>query len=193
MTTERWRVFIGVLLPDETRAMLVTVQQQLHPFNLAVRWTRAENLHITLHFLGDIAPTAVATLQARLDDELRACIAPIVLCDTLGAFPNKRRPRVLWAGTATPVPALLRLNQAAVAAGLAIGVPAERRPYHPHVTLGYVREQATPAERATCGSSLQAVQQPQDGPRPYPVVALIRSVLGRDGATYTPLATWTLP
>lgn len=191
--SERWRLFIGLLLPAETRAALVAVQTALRSQPLAVRWTRPENLHITLHFLGDINSDYVTALQSSLDSGLQGHSAPLIACTTLGAFPNERRPRVLWAGPTRVPPELLHLNEVAVAAGGTVGVAPEERAYHPHMTLGYVHERATAAERTACGRAIQTADTPQDAGRPYPTVALIRSVLGRDGATYTPLVTWTLP
>jgi RNA 2',3'-cyclic 3'-phosphodiesterase len=184
---EHWRVFIGVLLPEETRAAIGPAQQALREQKLAVRWVRPENWHITLHFLGDIDSAAVPGLSARLAAELAGLAAPELRCQALGAFPNQRRPRVLWAGIAGDVDRLVRIQAAAVAAGETVGVGAEKRPYHPHVTLGYVRDQASPAERTECGAALDRVTWPGDSPRSYPAVALIRSVLSRDGAVYTPL------
>jgi 2'-5' RNA ligase len=190
---ERWRLFIGLLLPAETQAALVATQAALRSQALAVRWTRPENLHITLHFLGDIAASQVALLQSSLAAGLHGCGAPLIDCTTLGAFPDPRRPRVLWAGPGSVAPSLRHLNGVAVAAGSTVGVAPEQRAYHPHVTLGYVHERATPAEREDCGKALQAAAAPHDPARPYPAVALMRSLLGRDGPTYAPLATWTLP
>jgi 2'-5' RNA ligase len=184
---EHWRLFIGVLLPEETRTAIGPAQQALRDQKLAVRWVRPENWHITLHFLGEIDSAAVPGLSARLAAELAGLAAPDLRCQGLGAFPNLRRPRVLWAGIAGDVDRLARIQAAAVAAGETVGVGAEKRPYHPHVTLGYVRDQASPAERAECGAALGRVAWAGDGERPYPAVALIRSVLGRDGAIYTPL------
>jgi RNA 2',3'-cyclic 3'-phosphodiesterase len=184
---EHWRIFIGVLLPEATRSAIGPAQQALREQKLAVRWVRPENWHITLHFLGDIDSAAVPGLSVRLAAELAGLAAPALRCQSLGAFPNQRRPRVLWAGIAGDVDRLGRIQAAAVAAGETVGVGAEKRPYHPHVTLGYVRDQASPAERAECGAALDRVAWAGDAERPYPAVALIRSILSREGAIYTPL------
>ena len=190
--TEHWRLFIGVTLPEPTRMALVAVQHELRSRNLAVRWVKAENLHITLHFLGDVALDAVPTLHEYLKAHLLKHYAPTVTCNTLGAFPNLRQPRVLWAGTMGDDGTLQRLNTVAVAAGQTVAVPAEKRPYHPHITLGYVRDYATPAQRAACGTALQTTAWNGDSAQPYPTVALIRSILGRDGATYAVLSRYEL-
>ena len=188
---DHWRVFIGVLLPHPTRTALVAVQHELRGHDLAVRWTKAENLHITLHFLGDVALDAVTVLHEYLAAHLPKHYAPTLTCNTLGAFPNQRQPRVLWAGTGVDG-TLQRLHTVAVAAGQIVGVPTEKRPYHPHITLGYVRDYATPPQRAACGAALQNTIWNGDIARPYPTIALIRSILGRDGATYAVLSCYEL-
>lgn len=190
---DKWRLFIGILLPEETRAATEPAQRALRDQKLAVRWVRPENWHITLHFLGDVDAAAAPALGERLAAELAGLAAPTLRCHSLGAFPNQRKPRVLWAGVAGDEDRLHAIHAAAGAAGRTVGVEPEKRPYHPHVTLGYVRDQASPAERAECGAALGRVSWAGDSPRPYPSVALIRSVLSREGAIYTPLRQIELP
>jgi 2''-5'' RNA ligase len=55
-------------------------------------------MHLTLKFLGDIARNQVEPILAALQETLRAQPPLRVLAQGLGAFPNLRRPRVLWIG-----------------------------------------------------------------------------------------------
>lgn len=190
---DHWRLFIGILLPEATRAAIEPAQRALRAQQLPVRWVRPENWHITLHFLGNVDPAAFPALDVRLAEELAGLSAPTLRCQSLGAFPNQGRPRVLWAGIAGDEQRLGLIHAAAVAAGRSVGVEPEKRPYHPHVTLGYVRDQAGPAERAECGAALGRVSWAADSARPYPAVALIRSILTSAGAIYTPLRQIELP
>ncbi|HYF62752.1 MAG TPA: RNA 2',3'-cyclic phosphodiesterase [Herpetosiphonaceae bacterium] len=184
---DHWRLFIGMLLPEATRAAIEPAAQALRSQGLAVRWVRPENWHITLHFLGNVDPAAFPALDACFAEEVAGLTAPTLRCHALGAFPNERKPRVLWAGVSGDKERLGLIHAAAVAAGRVVGVEPERRPYTPHVTLGYVRDQAGPAERAAGGAALGRVGWTGDSPRPYPSVALIRSTLTKAGSAYTPL------
>jgi 2'-5' RNA ligase len=105
-----------------------------------IRWVVPENVHLTLQFLGAVPEERVRDVEAAL----RAAAAegrPLALqIQGAGGFPNARRPRVLWAGLAGDVPALVALA-AEVGRRLApLGFPPEERPFSPHLTLGRARE-----------------------------------------------------
>src|SRR5690349_7690787 len=95
---EYWRLFIGILLPEAARSAIEPAAQALRSQGLAVRWVRPENWHITLHFLGNVEAAAFPTLDARFIEAMAGLSAPTLRCHALGAFPNERKPRVLWAG-----------------------------------------------------------------------------------------------
>ncbi len=191
MSDEPWRIFIGLLLHQRTRSALTSAQRQLQAQPLAVRWVRPKNLHITLHFLGDVNPSAVPQIEQTLDAELRGLSAPTFAFDMLGAFPKVKTPVIVWAGMTQEQPALQQLHRAAELAGLAVGVQPEQRPYTPHATLGYVKRDATSQQRQQIAT---AIQQPWAGAaqRTEHAVAIIHSQLTRQGPIYTPLHTWQL-
>lgn len=186
------RLFIGILLPEPTRTLLLKTQRALQAQPLAVRWIKPKNWHITLHFLGDMRLEDVPILEKELDKRLIDCHAPRITMGELGAFPNLSRPNVVWAGIKEGVEPLRTLYDHAVEAGKLVGVKPEQRPYHPHITLGYVRKDATPVQRSAIGKVMRSVAVPHDQTRTYSQVALIQSVLTPAGSNYTPLATWKL-
>lgn len=98
---------------------------------------RPPQMHLTLHFLGDM-PLSEAEDGARtvLHDALaRVRHEPFTIAlRGTGVFPPRGRPTVLWAGVAETAP-LITLHAALGAALQACGLPVERRPYLPHVTL----------------------------------------------------------
>lgn len=85
-------------------------------------------MHLTLAFLGEVAPERVAVAR-----QVGVAGVPVELAlDRLGAF---RGAKVAWAGPAQPAPALLEL-QARLASELRRrGFALESRPFHAHVTL----------------------------------------------------------
>lgn len=137
MNTER--LFLALTLPESVRGVLAAQAQALP----GVHWTRPEQLHVTLRFLGDVAGNQVESIVARLAG---VRVAPFVLpLEGTGAFPPNRPPRVLWIGVGTGHPRLFQLRQRMDDALLAGGLQLDVRTFHPHVTLARCTEDAAPA------------------------------------------------
>lgn len=133
------RTFIGIHLPDEwTRALSLACSVFADGGGewARGRWVPAENLHITLRFLGELESADVDALS----DELRAVCENKVpfalpLLDPIVPVRSPARATMLWTVFDDPQGACAELaaNIAAVATGY--GVVPETRPYTPHVTL----------------------------------------------------------
>jgi 2'-5' RNA ligase len=123
------RLFVAIDLPKPVGWRLA---QLLGQPPRGVRPTRPGQLHLTLHFLGDVAE---GTQEALLEALGRVTLEPftIAICGT-GVFPPRGRPSVLWAGVAASAP-LAALHAGIAAALESCGLEVERRPYVPHVTL----------------------------------------------------------
>ncbi len=94
-----------------------------------------KQIHLTLHFLGDLS---AATL-AQLSDSLGQVRSPVLTLELtgLGTFPARGRPRVLWEGVAKSRP-LERLHARLAESLRSVGLPPEARPFQPHVTLARI-------------------------------------------------------
>ncbi|MFN2572563.1 MAG: RNA 2',3'-cyclic phosphodiesterase [Gemmatimonadales bacterium] len=110
------------------------------------KWVRAENIHLSLKFLGEVADTRESQLCNALRraaggrDESR----PLTLQITgFGVFPDYRRPHVVWAGV-TPEPALELLQHTVAQTFAPLGFPTEARTFRPHVTLARAGRDARP-------------------------------------------------
>ena len=137
MNTER--LFIALTLPDPVRDSLAALAQPLP----GVSWTRSDQLHVTLRFLGDVPAETIEPMIARL---AKVQVAPFILpVEGVGAFPPNRPPRVLWIGVGTGHPRLFQLRQRVDDAVLASGLQLDVRTFHPHVTLARCTESAAPA------------------------------------------------
>ena len=132
------RLFLAINLAPETRDAIVEAAEPLREAAPGLPWVPAEKLHLTVKFLGeqpeDIAPAVaaamrgVATRNRVVDVELGG----------VGAFPNFRRPRVVWLGV-SPEPKLELLHHDVESSCGALGIPVEGRPFRPHLTLARVR------------------------------------------------------
>ena len=133
------RLFAGIPIVDEARRETAVLLERLRENGWPVRWVNEEGLHLTLKFYGEVGPERLEVIE----ESVRFAgqdTGPLALrLDQLGAFPSPARPRVLWVGIDAP-PALDLLQDRLERGGEAIGFPPEGKPFHPHVTLGRVRE-----------------------------------------------------
>ncbi|MBI4626401.1 MAG: RNA 2',3'-cyclic phosphodiesterase [Verrucomicrobia bacterium] len=130
------RLFVALALPAPVRDALAALAQPLP----GVTWTRPEQLHITLRFLGDVPVDKIEPMIARLAG---VRVAPFVLpVEGTGAFPPNRPPRIVWAGTGSGHPHLFQLRQRLDDSLLAAGVQFDVRTFHAHATLARCSERA---------------------------------------------------
>lgn len=101
----------------------------------APRWVARETQHVTLAFFGEVPAAQVPRLTAALAPALAAVEVHLRLAGA-GTFPERGDPRVLWVGVDGDAPALAELAAATTDAARSAGVPVDRRPYRPHVTVG---------------------------------------------------------
>ncbi len=175
------RSFVAVSLPEPARVACAALACELAGASggEGVRWVRSEGYHVTLRFLGNVACEELPELGERLADAV-AGVAPFEL--SLGApylFPKGRRAKVVALGLAPEEP-LQELQARVEQAVVAHGFEPETRAFHPHLTLGRIRNRRVP--------SLDRVPAPAAPALPVSEVALYRSDLARDGARYTALA-----
>lgn len=101
----------------------------------APRWLDRDTQHVTLAFFGEVPERRVPPLTDALAAALGTPEVHLRLAGA-GTFPERGAPRVLWVGVDGDVEVLAGLAGAAADAARASGVPVERRPYRPHLTVG---------------------------------------------------------
>ncbi len=132
------RAFVAVFPPLEVRKKALGAARRL-PSGDRVRWTRPENVHLTLKFLGDVREEIVDDLCAALGEVCERHIPFDVELAGLGAFPSARRAQVLWTDVGVGSDRLRSVATEIDGALAPLGFERERRPYAPHLTLGRVR------------------------------------------------------
>jgi len=183
------RTFIAIELSDLLKARLNELEEGLKEQAppRAVRWVRPEGIHLTLKFLGQ---TPVGEIEPIVKALALACasFSPF-LCTVggLGCFPNLRRPRVIWVAVEEPMGAISRLQEAVERACAELGFGRESRAFHPHLTLGRLRDRASAQERRAVGELIQGTEAPCVGTLTAKMISLIRSDLRPTGAVYTTL------
>jgi 2'-5' RNA ligase len=104
-----------------------------------VAWVPPANLHVTLFFCGSVEEELVVMMADRLKAKLADSKPFDVKAGGFGAFPSLERPSVLWVGVDGGEP-LMKLQKAVEDVMVSLGLPKENRKFHPHVTVGRVKE-----------------------------------------------------
>ncbi len=189
---ETIRAFIAAELGTEAAATFKAVQSALADAipRGAVRWTKPDQLHLTLQFLGNVAANRIEELEGSLAAALAGSPAFTLRLDRIGAFPSLRAPRVIWVGLGGDLPALLALQSCVADASRDFGDHAEARDFHPHLTLGRVNRR-DPREARALEEAITHAPPPPAGWR-VGEVRLFRSELQPAGPVYSILARFAL-
>jgi len=183
------RTFIAIDISDEVRSNLKKLSADLKSRVRDVRWVRVEGIHLTLKFLGYVSEKVIPSLKEVMREAAQTTPFEMEV-KGLGAFPNARRPRVIWVGVEEPTGTLLELAKRIEQCMKPLGFAPEDRPFNPHLTLGRVMKDGKP------GTELEGLIERERGKSLGFVKAdeiiLFRSDLKPDGAIYTKLETINL-
>ena len=128
------RLFVGIDLPDTIRETLHTFQNGLR----GARWVAAENMHLTLRFIGEVARPDAEEIDQALST-VRADPIEITLKDA-GAFGSGNRARILWAGVVRSHE-LMELKSRIDGVLAHLGIARDDRKFAPHITLARFRNE----------------------------------------------------
>ncbi|MBP88544.1 MAG: RNA 2',3'-cyclic phosphodiesterase [Planctomycetaceae bacterium] len=182
----RLRTFIAVAVSQDVRDRAEILLNRLSRSEINASWTKPENMHVTLKFLGDIDETLIPDLCRHVATTAESH-APFQLTFTAaGAFPSIDRPRAVWMGPGEGADEITKLQADLEENLLDLRIPRERRRFKPHLTLGRIREGGPRAEELTTilhknaefdGKSCKVEQ-----------VLTLASYLEKSGPTYLVLA-----
>jgi 2'-5' RNA ligase len=182
------RAFIAVEIPSEIHKAIESKTSSLRAMldSRLVRWVPTGNIHLTLKFLGDVSPASVEMLSQMLSAEVSQHTSFELKFGGLGAFPNPRRPRVIWIGIQAPAE-LEALQRGIEAAAATLGYPNEKRPFSPHLTIGRVKQRTGSAGMQKIRAALEEAQIGSLGTAQVKAMHLFKSDLKPTGAVYTRL------
>jgi len=146
------------------------------------RWTRPENLHITIRFLGHVAMETAELIAQRVDRSASRGFA-IQLGDA-GVFKRGRLASVVWVGVSDGSEDVSALATVVEAECVRAGLEGENRRFHPHLTLARARKRQ--------GAPPPTIHRPELPPWRAQELILYRSHLGRSGPTYEALRSISL-
>lgn len=135
------RLFVALELPEAVKAAAAGVMAELKRTGADLKWVAAANLHLTLKFLGEVAPERVGDITAALDQALAGQPALDLTPAGAGAFPGRGRIQVVWLGLAGQTAALTALAGRIESAMAQLGFAPENRAFQAHLTLARARRE----------------------------------------------------
>ncbi len=190
---ETIRAFYGIPVDAGWRDAIGQLEKSLRtqlPGN-PVRWTRPDQLHLTLKFLGSVTAEAIDGLVPALK---RACHDRPTLqlkAEGLGCFPDFRRPKIIWMGIGGDIEGLRRLQNHLEQEAGPLSAHQEAREFHAHLTIGRVKT-TRPGELRPLGECIQSATVGPLDAWDVREVELIKSELSPQGPQYTTLAAVAL-
>lgn len=135
------RTFIAVDLNESIRNYLGAISQELNKYLSKgdVRWVHPDKIHLTLRFLGETKKEKLELLYEAMGESARQCAPHELVMGNLGCFPNAKRPKIIWVGFKFDSNNLNSLQRSLEEKVVTLGWKPEGREYHPHLTLGRVK------------------------------------------------------
>jgi len=181
------RAFIAVEMPSEIQQKVYKETSDFRKgIDALVRWIPAENMHLTLKFLGNVSPSNVEFLMQMLRNEAQAIPCFNIQLTGLGSYPSLKRPRVLYIGIQAP-PVLDALQRGIDSASHRLGYQSEERPFSAHLTLGRVKQNVTAIDQQKIRRAIEGTQVDLVGTTRVDSVHLYKSELKPSGSVYTRL------
>jgi 2'-5' RNA ligase len=136
--SEHARVFLSIDIENQALLPRISeIQNKLDKSLAKIKLVEIENIHFTLRFFGD-------TLLSRID-EIKDCFTQIQISPFeievhgVGAFPNSRKPRVIWIGVNQNAERIRGLKIEIDSRLKELGYKPEKRRFTPHATIARVR------------------------------------------------------
>lgn len=179
------RTFVGIDLDETTRGDLVALGESVRaaaPAWQGEKWVPANNLHLTLRFLGDLDTSSVDELVRALEEDSRTQRAFTLTCAVpVEPVPGPSRARMLWTRYEDPDGACSALARAVDDVVAGFGFAPEGRPFVPHVTLVRSRRPRTFSPSDAWDSQLVPTLS-------VPAVTVFSSLLTRSAPRYERIA-----
>jgi len=186
---EHLRLFIAIAVPDLVKAQIKATQDQLR-LSLdrgLVRWTKPDQFHLTLRFLGSVEARLVESLVDTLRAVCQSVGSLLLRASEVGFFPNARAPRVVWIGVRDSGECLGVLQQTVQQATLRFTTEQAEERFSGHITLGRIKQLDHP-ETDVLARTAGRFSQTSFGEWTVHELHLMRSELSAEGADHRILA-----
>ena len=188
LEVEHWRLFVAIELPADVRKKLKDHIGHLRNALPDVRasWSREENVHLTLKFLGDTPVSQIETLSKAAERASQSARPFELVVRGCGVFPPRGNPRVLWVGIEDHSGALGTLQQALEDECAKAGFACEQRSFHPHLTIARLRKPQGSRQLASLHEEIGFETETVGAS----ALAVVRSELRNEGSRHTVVARY---
>ncbi|MBI2832848.1 MAG: RNA 2',3'-cyclic phosphodiesterase [Acidobacteria bacterium] len=183
------RLFVAVDVSEDARRTAVGVTRRLTRdleklgVGRDIKWVPAENLHLTLQFIGPVDEERGAAIETAMREPLATGAFELGL-NGAGAFPPSGAPRVIWIGISSGMPELQALHADVEARLAPFGIETEQRAFAAHLTLARFRQ---PSPRGADIRRLLSDMPVRAEPWTVDRVTLYESKLSPKGPKYLPV------
>ena len=193
-STEKLRLFIAIPIPEPVRDEIIRVQKELQSLapRGAVRWTRPDQFHLTLRFLGDVPVAGLEQLKVSVNAVCRSARPLHLRAEGVGFFPNPHSPRVVWVGIYEKAGLLVDLQKRIETVVRPFTAEPGAEQFAGHVTLGRLKNLKPPDIRKLAAHA-QTVKDRTFGEWTAHEIEIIRSELSPAEARHTSLVAFRFP
>lgn len=185
--SENIRTFLSVDIDDDSLlSRIIQIQGELDRESAKMKLVERDNIHFTWHFFGDTHPSKIDAIHQELS---QLTFDPIQIeVSGVGAFPNIRRPRVIWVGVTHNIDKLRALKTETDSVLKKIGYKIEGKRFIPHATIARVR---SIQNREQLANNLELLSDEPVGKMTVTNIRMTRSTLTPSGAIYDTM--WEIP
>ena len=177
------RTFIAIELPERVKKKIELAQAPLKKTKAFVSWVKPGNIHVTLKFLGEVPEDKINDVFLATEKALEGITKFSMSLKGMGAFPDFRRPRVVWIAAGSGEKELSYLAEKVEEEMEKVGFPKENRKFSAHFTIGRVKSPKN------VENLMELVKSSDFSTEEIEVneVVMMKSQLHPAGAIYTPL------
>ncbi|OEG00052.1 2'-5' RNA ligase [Vulcanibacillus modesticaldus] len=130
------RLFITINMSSQVKEEIVNLMPNIKLKFQGGRWVPKENMHITMLYLGEVPDEKLGSVDKAMFEAIKG-IDPFELwVEGIGAFPNTKKPNILWAGVQGELKFLIKLYRQLLKEVQNEGLPYDAKPhFKPHLTL----------------------------------------------------------
>ena len=182
------RIFIAVKVEAGETLLKMISSFKSGLINETIKWTKPDNIHITLAFLGDTEEEMIKIISEMLKEKCEGSGKFELIIKGSGVFKNISEPRVIWTGI-EPSEKFSQLN-GLIKSGLGdAGIEIEDRPFNPHLTLGRIKHIK---DKEVLKSLINGYQNKEIQKVAVNEVILYESILLPPGPVYKPIGKFKL-